>query len=241
MEETRSATIRILSERGSSTAAELAGLIGVSSGSIRRQMDIMVAAGLLETELVRQPRGRPVTRYSLSEAGEEQSSGASYSRLLDRLSDSLQGLSAGEVAGRGGTQIVDLLLQRVSQSVARLHAARVTADELGERLEQVTVALRDEGILEVMERHDQMAVLRNTSCPVRSCAEENHAMCEADRNAIELLLGVPVLQSSTVAGGADSCEYLVQMPSGDGREQPRRTMVPDSTPSEALPNAKVQQ
>ena len=81
MEQTRDAATRILQERGSSTAAELAASIGVSTGSIRRHMDIMVAERLLETELVRQQRGRPVTRYSLSMAGEEETSGSSYSLM----------------------------------------------------------------------------------------------------------------------------------------------------------------
>jgi predicted ArsR family transcriptional regulator len=217
MEQTRDAATRILQERGSSTTAELAETIGVSTGSIRRHMDIMVTEGLLETELVRRQHGRPVTRYSLSMAGEEETSGSSYARLLDRIYSALVNLSADEVAGHDGMEIVDLLFDRVSESVARLHAPRVTAEEIEERVEQVTAALQGEGILDVIERRDEMIVLRNTGCPVRSCAEGNHAMCDADRNTIELLLGIPVLQSSTVASGGDVCEYMVRVPAGAGR------------------------
>ena len=217
MEQTRDAATRILQERGTSTAAELAEAIGVSTGSIRRHMDIMVAEGLLETELVRQQRGRPVTRYSLSMAGEEETSGSSYSRLLDRIYPALASLDADEVSGRDGVEIVNLLFDRVSESVARLHAPRVTAEELGERVQQVTTALQAEGILDVIEQRDEMIVLRNTACPVRSCAEGTHAMCDADRNTIELLIGMPVLQSSTVASGGEVCEYVVQMPAGVGQ------------------------
>ena len=214
MEQTRDAATRILQERGTSTAGELAEAIGVSTGSIRRHMDIMVSEGLLETELVRQQRGRPVTRYSLSMAGEEETSGSSYSRLLDRIYPALASLDADEVSGRDGVEIVNLLFDRVSESVARLHAPRVTAEEIGERVQQVTTALQAEGILDVIEQRDEMIVLRNTACPVRSCAEGTHAMCDADRNTIELLIGMPVLQSSTVASGGEVCEYVVQMPAG---------------------------
>ena len=34
----------------------------------------------------------------------------------------------------------------------------------------------------------------------------------ADRGAIEALLGLPVVQSSTVASGGDCCEYIVRRP-----------------------------
>ena len=92
MQKTRDEVVRILNERGEASVAELAEAIGVSKGSIRRHMDIMVADGLLGTQLVRQGRGRPLTRYSLSEAGEEQSSSEHYSRLLDRMSPALAAL-----------------------------------------------------------------------------------------------------------------------------------------------------
>jgi predicted ArsR family transcriptional regulator len=213
VEQTRDAVIRLLQERGASTAADLASEIGVSTGSIRRHMDIMVAEGLLDTELVRQQRGRPVTRYTLSEAGEEETSGASYSRLLDRLYPALASMTTEEVSGLDGGDLAELVFDRVGESMARQHAPRVTADVFDERVQQVTDALHEEGILELVERRDDLVVLRNTTCPVRSCAEGNHAMCDADRGVIEALLGLPVVQASTVASGGDVCEYVVRRPS----------------------------
>ena len=213
MEQTRDAVIRFLQERGASTAADLAKTVGVSTGSIRRHMDIMVAEGLLDTELMRQQLGRPVTRYSLSEAGEEETSGASYSRLLGRIYPALASLTQSEVAGRDGAELVNLIFDRVGESMARDHAPRITAEVFDERVQQVSDALQQEGILELVEQRDDLIVLRNSSCPVRSFAEGNHAMCDADRGAIETLLGLPVLQSSTVATGGDACEYVIQPPS----------------------------
>ena len=212
MEQTRDAVTRLLQEQGASTAADLASEIGVSTGSIRRHMDIMVAEGLLDTELVRQQRGRPVTRYSLSEAGEEETSGASYSRLLDRIYPALASLNTDEVSGRDGAELVNLLFDRVGASMAREHAPRVTSEVFDDRIQQVTATLHEEGILELVESRDDLVVLRNTTCPVRSCAEGNHAMCESDRGAIEALIGMPVVQASTVASGGDACEYVAQRP-----------------------------
>jgi len=212
VEQTRDAVIRLLQEHGASTAADLAKDIGVSTGSIRRHMDIMVAEGLLDTELVRQQRGRPVTRYTLSEAGEEETSGASYSRLLDRIYPALASMTADEVSGLDGGDLAELIFDRVGASMARDHAPRITAEVFDERVQQVTDALQEEGILELVERRNDLVVLRNTTCPVRSCAEGNHAMCDADRGAIEALLGLPVVQASTVASGGDVCEYVVHRP-----------------------------
>ena len=85
----------VLYERGGRSVAELAEEMGVSQGSIRRHLDLMGAEGLIETTLVRQPRGRPVTRYSLSEAGEERSGAEHYTSLIGRL---LPALADGDLA-----------------------------------------------------------------------------------------------------------------------------------------------
>jgi predicted ArsR family transcriptional regulator len=220
MERTRDQVVRLLHERGECSAADLAALIGVSPGSIRRHLDLMVADGLLSARLERQPRGRPVTRYSLSEAGEEQSSGEHYQRLLSRLSPALASLSADEVQGADGPAVLDRLFDHVAESVAAEYRPRVRGVTLGERVHQVTIALSEEGILEEVEDAGDHFRLRNLGCPYRSTATENHACCDADRRTIELLLGQPVQQVKTVAEGGLVCEYLV--PKGDSDERTER-------------------
>lgn len=209
MERTQDEVVRILHERGACSVTELAEEIGVSAGSIRRHMDLMVADGLVASHLVRQPRGRPVTRYTLSEAGEEQTSSEHYQRLLARLSPALANLSVQELAGQDGRALLDRLFDRVAESVAREYSPQVHGASLGERVHEVTLALSAEGILQDVEDVGEFFRLRNNACPYRTTAAETHACCAADRRAIELLLGAPVEQVTTVAGGGAACEYLV--------------------------------
>ncbi|MDA0364753.1 MAG: winged helix-turn-helix transcriptional regulator [Chloroflexi bacterium] len=209
MERTRDELMHLLQARGECSVAELAVSVGVSEGSIRRHMDLMEADGLLSVRLERQPRGRPAARYSLSEAGEERGSAAHYSRLLDRISPALASLGEADVAGLDGRGVLDRLFTELGEARARDHAASVRAERLDERVRQVTAALRDEGILSDVSDEGDAFRLSNMACPYRSCAEDHHAPCDADRRTIEMLIGLPVVQLSTVAGGGDSCEYLV--------------------------------
>lgn len=210
MERTRDEVVRILNERGPSTASEVAEAVGVSAGSIRRHMDIMAANGLIEARVARRGRGRPATVYALSEAGEEQVAGEAYSRLLDRLYPALAELPAQEVSGQDGREVLGRLFDHLAESVAREHAPRVNAERIDERVRQVTDTLRGEGILSDMSDEGDAFRLSNVACPYRSCAEDTHAACDADRRTIELLLGLPVVQVSTVAQGGEVCEYIVQ-------------------------------
>lgn len=209
MESTRDAILRLLAEQPQRSAGDLAEALDLSVGSVRRHVDILLADGLLDAEFVRQPRGRPVTRYSLSSEGEERSAAPSYSRLLERIYPALAGLEASDVAGSDGATVLDRVFDRVAEEVAQEHRARVTAAELGERVRQVTVALSEEGILHDSAEEDDLFRLRNLSCPYRSAAAETHAACVADRRAIELLLDAPVEQLRTVAQGDPVCEYIV--------------------------------
>lgn len=212
MERTRDEVLRLLFERGECTVAELAEVIGVSDGSIRRHLDLMVADGLVEARLERMPRGRPVTRYALSEAGEEARAADHYQRLLARLSPALANLTPDEV-DEGGPAILDRLFDHVAEAVAEEYRPRVTAERMDERVQQVLVALTEEGILQEVEEDGAYFKLKNAGCPYRSTAMETHACCAADRRTIELLLGAPVEQVMTVAEGGHRCEYLV--PKGD--------------------------
>jgi len=209
MEHTRDEVMHLLQNRGECSVAELADSIGVSEGSIRRHMDLLIADGLVVARLERQARGRPAARYSLSEAGEEQSASVHYSRLLDRIYPALASLAEADVAGLDGPAVLDRLFTELGAARARDHAASVRSQRLDERVHQVTAALREEGILSEVTDEGNAFRLRNVGCPYRSCAEDHHAPCDADRQTIELLIGMPVVQLGTVAAGDASCEYLV--------------------------------
>ncbi|MDA1061749.1 MAG: MarR family transcriptional regulator [Chloroflexi bacterium] len=215
MESTRDEVVRILHERGACAVAELAPAMGVSQGSVRRQLDIMTAAGLVDSRRERRPRGRPLTVYSLSEAGEERSSSVHYARLLDHIYPALSDLAAAEVSGQAGSAILWRMFERIAERVAEERAPHVRSAQLGERVGEVVRALREVGVLnEVVDEGDAFR-LSNVGCPCRSTAEETDAACEADRYSIELLLGAPVEQVSTIAGGSNSCEYLVRKSTGE--------------------------
>ena len=209
MERTRDDVLRLLYERGECSVAELAEVVGVSDSSVRRHLDLLIADGLVMSHLVRIPRGRPVARYVMSEAGEESRAAVHYQRLLSRLSPALANLTSDEVEGQSGTTLIDRVFDHVAESVADEYRPMVTGTDLGERVQQVLAVLTDEGILQEADDEDGYYRLKNAGCPYRSTAMETAACCSADRRTIELLLGAPVQQVMTVAEGGHQCEYLV--------------------------------
>ena len=212
MERARDELIRILHERGDSSVADLAETMGMSQGSVRRHLDILGADELIETRQERRPRGRPLTVYSLSEAGEERSSAANYQRLLDHVYPALTDLDTDEVAGQTGSAILGRIFESVAQRVASEQAPFVRSAALPNRITEVVAAMSEVGVLhDVVDEGDAFR-LSNVGCPCRSTALETGVACEADRYSIELLVGAPVEQVATIAGGSNCCEYIVRKP-----------------------------
>ena len=224
MERARDELIRILHERGDSSVAGLAEAMRMSQGSVRRHLDILGADDFIETRQERRPRGRPLTVYSLSEAGEERSSAANYARLLDHVYPALTDLGADEVAGQPGAAILWRVFESVAQRVASEHAPFVRSDDLPDRISEVVAAMSEVGVLNDAVDEGDAFRLSNVGCPCRSTALETGAACEADRYSIELLVGAPVEQVATIAGGSSCCEYIVKKPVGGDPE--RGTSVP---------------
>lgn len=209
MERTRDEVLRLLYERGECSVADLAEAIGVSDSAVRRHLDLLEADGLVDTRLERIPRGRPITRFALSAAGEEDRAAEHYQRLLSRLSPALVNLTPDEIRGQSGREILDRVFDHVAASVADEHRGKVTSTNLDERVQQVLSVLTEEGILREVEDGGDFYRLKNAGCPYRSTAMETAACCSADRRTIELLLDVPVEQVMTLADGGHQCEYLV--------------------------------
>ena len=111
--------------------------------------------------------------------------------------------------GRPGVVVLEQVFEAVAEEIAGEYAPRVRSGDLGERVKQVTDALREEGILNDSSEDTAEFRLRNVGCPYRSVAEGEHMACMADRRAIELLLDAPVSQVTTIVDGAACCEYVV--------------------------------
>ena len=136
---TRDRVARSLLEHGPSTAAELAGRLGLTTAAVRRHLDAAVADGLIVAaeERPRGPRGRgrPAKRFSLSEVGH-----AAGPTAYDEVAiDALRYLR--ESVGEGAVE--DFARQRMAAWEAR-YAERIASLPL-EREEAIAIEQRTSG------------------------------------------------------------------------------------------------
>lgn len=205
MKSTRAVVLDLLRRNGELSITALAAQLGIAPPAVRRHLDILAGAALVDYRAVRQHTGRPYFVYFLTErARERQETG--YPRLAERLMRELNALDEGNDEGH---RVMEALLERMSEHLAEEHRGQVTGSTLEERVASLTEALHEEGILDQFENREDGVHLLNLSCPYRRAAVANSALCHAEQRAISLLLDRDVRQIGRIADGQPRCEYVV--------------------------------
>ena len=215
MNETREQILDLI-EAEELSATELATALSLSPGAVRRHLDLLVADQLITSHIPRRDnlnktvRGRPTSVFRLSDTSEMLKSAMDYRRLLTRIARALESFSDSEVRGKDGTDILELVSERLANLVAADYAGSMRAKTFEAKLVEVVSLLSEEGILRSLRTNKEGFILSTPSCPIKTLSRTTDAVCEADRRTIELLLGTEVQQIGTIAAGSTSCEYLVR-------------------------------
>ena len=214
MNETREQILNLI-ESEELSAIEIAESLNLSAGAVRRHLDLLVADQLITSHIPRQDntrkavRGRPTSVFRLSDTSEMLKSAMDYRRLLGRIARALESFTDIEVSGKDGTEILELVSERLADLVAADYAPNMRAKTFEAKLVEVVSLLSEEGILRSIRTDEKGFILSTPSCPIKTLSRTTGAICEADRRSIELLIGTNVQQISTIAAGSHSCEYLV--------------------------------
>ena len=214
MNETREQILNLI-ESEELSAIEIAESLNLSAGAVRRHLDLLVADQLITSHIPRQDntrkavRGRPTSVFRLSDTSEMLKSAMDYRRLLGRIARALESFTDIEVSGKDGTEILELVSERLADLVAADYAPNLRAKTFEAKLVEVVSLLSEEGILRSIRTDKKGFILSTPSCPIKTLSRTTGAICEADRRSIELLIGTNVQQISTIATGSHSCEYLV--------------------------------
>lgn len=204
----RDEIVAALRQHGERTIAQLAEAVGITPAALRRHLDILAGEGMVEHRAVRQATGRPFFLYRLSERAQEAAS--DYPRLLERFVTEVATLGREEIASKDGRDLLETVFGHMSEHLAADYQDRVHGETLSERLDSLTEALRDEGLVERWEERPDGYHLSTSLCPHRRAAVLTPGLCSAEARAIASLLGAAVEQTGRLVDGAPLCEYLVR-------------------------------
>lgn len=197
---TRERVLEYVIEHHGARVEELSEALGVKVAAVRRHLDHLRADELIESRPVKQATGRPYLSWYPTPKGAGEAPPA-YADLFARV-----------LGWLGQEHIDEAVATGVAASLAERHRDEVAGSESGEDLvKHVTESLRREGILETWRAEADGFHLVNSCCPYPQAAELSRLPCEADRQAISLLIGEDVEQIARIVDGSHCCEFLVQL------------------------------
>lgn len=202
-ERTRDRVARSILEKGPRTAADLASELGLTAAAVRRHLDGLLAAGLLEARepyvspLTQRGRGRPAKVFVLTETGRER-----FEQQYDDLA-----LSALRFLGaQMGEGAITTFAEQRAMDFERRHPISGEADH---RVGQVAEALSLEGYAATVHQLPIGHELCQHHCPVAHVATQYPQLCEAETAALSRMLGTHVQRLATIAHGDGVCTTFI--------------------------------
>jgi predicted ArsR family transcriptional regulator len=219
---TRHRVTSSLLEHGPSTAAALAGRLGLTPAGIRRHLDALLAAGHVVAREQRsygaRGRGRPAKVFALTDAGRA----GFYTAYDDLANQTLTYLA--DVAGPDA--VTRFAEQRIAAVEERYRARLAAADPGTTPAEALAEALTDDGYVATTLPSSSGEQLCQHHCPVAHVAEQFPELCAVETRTFSRLLGVHVQRLATIAHGDGVCTTHVP------RVPDPSTVPHENTPSE---------
>ncbi|MEU9080446.1 helix-turn-helix domain-containing protein [Kitasatospora sp. NPDC048538] len=216
---TRDRVARSILDHGPSSAADLASRLGLTAAAVRRHLDGLAAAGLVESREQRvygsRGRGRPAKVFALTDGGRD----AFYQAYDQLAADALRWISDSVGGGTAGEEAVAAFARARFGKQGERYLEAVRSAGAGERAEALAQALSADGYAATVRRVPSAVAkapagtqLCQHHCPVAHIAEQFPQLCEAETEVFSQLLGTHVQRLATIAHGDGVCTTYVPAP-----------------------------
>ena len=202
-----SAAERILFEiksRGARNIGELGESLGMSPEGARQHLVKLHEAGLVEHVDEKRPRGRPIRRWHLTEAG--------HGRFPDSHAQLTVDLFSAARAAFGEDGVERLIAERERQMLSDYATALEGADSLQVRVERLAELRRREGYMAESSKGDAGDwILVENHCPVCAAARVCQGLCRSELEIFRSVLGpeAKVERTDHIIAGARRCAYRI--------------------------------
>lgn len=202
-EGTRGEILKIIKGRGEVTVPELRRRLGIAPNAIRGHMAILEQQGLVAFRWQKQPRGRPLKVYHLSEQAE-----GLFPKRYDQLLEEL----ITEITQADGAPKLQQLLESMAHRWARDLEPALKNLPLELRLREITRHLDLGGMMAFLEKEDDVLYnLKVFNCVYRRTSQKHREVCSLIPTLIRQLTGARVTVERSIHVGNAHCQYLIEV------------------------------
>ncbi len=174
---TRESTLILLLKQGESSAAQLAGFIGISVQAMRRHLRILEEDGLVESTQIAVGPGRPFNLWQLTMQGQTRFNDDSQRFALDLLSSINATLSP---------EIIDVILAQQALKKASFYRNQMGPGTVEDRLVKLVELRNEEGYLAESHQAEDGSgwYLKEFHCSISRIAENFPIVCDQELQMI---------------------------------------------------------
>ncbi|WP_054956941.1 helix-turn-helix transcriptional regulator [Paenibacillus dakarensis] len=198
---TRDTILHMLKTQGPLSAKSISSALLVTEMAVRRHLGSLEKDGVIETELIRQAMGRPLTLYRLAPCAEALFPNKYSTLTLDLLD---------ELAEEAGEEMVSRLFERRRDKLRQRYEAGVAGKVLADRVRTLTNIQNDNGYMaECEQTEDGKYVIKEHNCPISQIANRYNQACSCELELFSSLLQAKVQRTECLASGGCRCVYVI--------------------------------
>lgn len=202
---TRGRLLHLLRTRGRMNAATLAAELGLTEMAIRRHMHELERQGSVSIVPQRQPKGRPLHVYELTDAAERHFPRNYHTLAIDLLA---------ELESDPDTlPLIDRMFEGRKRKLQERYAPRMEGKSLEERVRELAAIQNGGGYMAEMEPGEgEGYMLHEYNCPITDVAGRYEQACQCELALFRSLLEADVQRMECLAKGGSRCSYAIGIP-----------------------------
>ena len=210
-DKTRDLVVRTILENGPLSAADLAEKLALTPAGIRRHLDLLLEAGILEAKEPYQSskktrgRGRPSKVFVLTDSGRSQ---------FEHSYDDLAVSALRFMAQVPGSDLVNEFATHRAAEIVRLATAKTSSSpaagqSISRSIENLSQFLTTQGYASSIKSTAIGVELCQHHCPIAHVASQFSELCERETEAFSQILGSHVQRLATIARGDGVCTTYI--------------------------------
>ncbi|KHD86259.1 DeoR family transcriptional regulator [Bacillus ginsengihumi] len=199
---TKDKILDLLKREVALTVSDLTQCLNITDMAVRKHLTTMEQDGIIKSKEVKQPVGRPLQIYSLSEKGE---------MLFPKNYEGLSIEFLRDIQEMYGEQTIVQLFKKREQRMTKEYIRRFQNKTPFEKMIELHNIQNEKGYMAAVSQIDEKTFeLTEYNCPILKIAHEYKAACSCETSMFKHVLDTDnITRTSCKSEGNDHCKFLI--------------------------------
>lgn len=195
--------LHFLKRNISLTVNELTENLQITHMAVRKHLNILENDGLIQSQEVKQPMGRPIQSFSLTDKGE---------RLFPKNYEGITLEFLQDLVEMHGEESVNTLFEKRKHRLTKEYLSKIEYKSIPDKIRELEKIQNEKGyMVDVQEIDANTYELVEYNCPILAVAKEFNVACNCETQLFKYVLNADqVHRTSCKTDGNNQCKFLIK-------------------------------